>query len=62
MSEIRSIYTLVREEIIAMARQQADNREPMSHGYEPGSAQACTYEHAYLARQRELDARDAEVV
>lgn len=62
MSEIRSLYSLVREEIVAMARQQADNGERMEHHYELGSPQAVTFEHAYLARRRELDALSAEVV
>lgn len=62
MSEIRSIFTLVREEIVAIARQQADSGEPMVHGFEHGSPQACAFERAYLERRRELDFQGAELV
>jgi hypothetical protein len=62
MTEIRSIFTLVREEILALARNQADNFQPMEHHYEAGSVQALTYERAYIERKRELDALSAEVV
>ena len=60
--EIRSIYTLVREEIVAIARQQAEVFAPMEHHFEPGSTQACTFERAYHERRRELEAQGAELV
>ena len=62
MSEIRSIYALRREEIIVVAREQAESGEPMAHGYEAGSTQACTFERACQERRRELDAQGAKLV
>lgn len=61
-AEVRSIFVLTREEIIDHARMQAQAGEPMAHGFEPGSAQACTFERAHQERRRELDARAAEIV
>lgn len=43
-SDVRSIYLLHREEIVQLARQQAEREEPCSHGFQPGSVQACTWE------------------
>lgn len=60
--EVRSIYVLTREEIIAMARQQAEAFLPMEHGYATGSTHACTFERAYQERRRELDSQGAELV
>lgn len=62
MSEIRSIFILTREQIVLHARQQAEAGERCVHGYENGSAQAWTWEHAYAERRREIDALSAEVV
>lgn len=62
MSEVRSIFVLKREEIVHVARDQADAGEAMAHGFEPGSAQAATFERAYTERRRELDALQAEQV
>lgn len=61
-AEVRSIFVLTREEIIEHARLQAEAGEPLLHGFDPGSAQACTYERAYHERRRELDAQGAELV
>lgn len=55
MTEIRSIYALKHDEIVQMAREQAEAGEAMHHGYELGSAQAATYERNFIARRIELD-------
>lgn len=55
MNEIVSIFLLKREEIMREARQQAESGEPCQHGFEIGSAQACTWERAWNERKRELD-------
>lgn len=52
---IRSIYVLTHDEIRQMARDQADAGEPMAHGFEAGSAQAVSFEHAYQGRRAELE-------
>lgn len=62
MNEVRSIFLLKREEIVRVAREQADSGEPLHHGFAPGSAQAATYERAFNERRRELDALQAEQV
>ena len=54
-AEIRSIFSLTHDAIVQMAREQAEAGEAMAHGYEQGSTQAITWEHHYLARQRELE-------
>ncbi len=56
---VRSIYVLTHEEIVQAAREQADAGEPCSHGFEPGSTQAITYERHYVARQAELQEVEA---
>jgi hypothetical protein len=60
--EVLSLFLLVREDIIAQARAMARAGHPMRHAYEPGSAQACTFERAYHEQRRELDAQQAELV
>jgi hypothetical protein len=60
-TNVRSIYTLVHEEIVQLARQQADAGEPMVHGFQEGTPQACAYERAYQERHRELFDQRAEV-
>ncbi len=62
VAEVRSIYVLTREEIVRTARDLADSGERMHHGYDAGSPQALAFEHAYIERQRELDALQAEQV
>lgn len=54
---VRAIATLSPDEIRLLARDQADADEPMEHGFEPGTPQACAWEHAYLERVRELRAQ-----
>ena len=56
---IRSIYTLNHDEIVQMAREQAESGDPCSHGYELGSTQAITFENHYLARNVELEEFEA---
>lgn len=53
-ADVHSIYLLRREEIVQLARQQAESGEPCAHGFAPGSAQACTWERNYHERAREL--------
>jgi hypothetical protein len=53
-ADIRSIWLLRREEIVQLARQQADADQPCAHGFPPGSVQACTWERNYHERAREL--------
>lgn len=62
MSEVRSIHALTRDEVVRIARDLADSGEAMAHGYEEGSVQAVTFEHAFLERRCELDALQAETV
>lgn len=62
MTGVVSIFVLTREQILLHARQQADAGEPCAHGYEPGTAHACTWERAYVERKRELDALASEVI
>lgn len=60
--DVRSIFLLKREEIVQLARMRAEAGQDKSHGFEPGSAHACTFERAYEERRRELDAQGAELV
>lgn len=53
IEQIRSYDALGHDEIVRLARQQADSGEPCGHGYAIGSTQACTWERAYVARQIE---------
>lgn len=57
--DVRSIYLLARDEIIQLAHRRAEAGEPMLHGFEPGSAQAVTFETAYQRRRIELDSVEA---
>ncbi|MDB5730733.1 MAG: hypothetical protein JWQ03_628 [Variovorax sp.] len=51
----QAIRGITHDDVVAMARAQAERQEPMGHHFEAGTTQACTYERAYLERQRELD-------
>jgi hypothetical protein len=51
-SEVRPLRT---EDVVLQAREQAERGEPMEHHFAPTSTQARAYEHAYLARRRELE-------
>lgn len=59
-SHIRSIGTLHHDEIVALARSQAERGEPCVHGYEPGSPQSCTWERHYIDRRRDLEERSLD--
>lgn len=50
-----AIRPLTREDVVRMAREQAESREPMRHEFDAGSTQAATFERAYIERQRELE-------
>jgi len=49
------IRPITRDDVVILARHQAEAGEPMRHHFDAGSTQAATYERAYLERQRELD-------
>lgn len=51
---IRAFRDLDREEIVRLAREQADSGESCAHGFEIGTTEACTWERVYHARAREL--------
>lgn len=52
---IRAFRDLDREEIVRLAREQADSGEPCAHGFDIGSTEACTWERTYTERLRELE-------
>lgn len=60
-TEVRSIDTLSHDEIVLMARQQAEAGEPCAHGFKPGSVMAATFERNHAARAAELFNERADV-
>lgn len=50
--EIRPIRT---QDVVTMAREQAERHEPLQHYFEPGSREAAAFERAYLERQLQLE-------
>jgi hypothetical protein len=56
---VRSIYLLTHAEIVELARRRAEAGDAMAHGFQPGSAQAVTFETHYQRRLAEL--QQAEV-
>lgn len=55
MMVINEIRGLTRDDLVTMARAQADAGEPMQHHFDVGSTEACTFERAYIERQRQLE-------
>lgn len=55
MSVVPSIYLLVHGEIVRAARLQAEAGAPCTHAFAPGSPQALSHEHAYLARKIDIE-------
>lgn len=55
---IRLITSLDVDELRALARELADAGQPLEHALPAGSAQAIALEHAYVERQRELQAQE----
>lgn len=53
---IRPFDSLSHDDIVLLAREQAEAFQPMSHGFEVGTTEAITFERCYLERQRELEA------
>ena len=53
-----SISPLTHDLIVQLAREQAELRIPMQHDFEPRSTAALTFEHHYIARQRELEEQE----
>jgi hypothetical protein len=53
--DIRTFDALTTEEIVRLARQQADSGEACAHGFEVGTTEACAWERAYVGRRIELD-------
>lgn len=53
-----TIRPLTTEDVVALAREQADSGAPMQHDFEVGTTQACAYERAFIERQRELEEHD----
>lgn len=51
---IGEIRALTHDDVVRMAREQAERREPLAHYFEDGSREAATFERAYHERAREL--------
>ncbi len=55
MTVLNEIRSLTHDDVVMLAREQAERGEPMAHYFDVGTTEACTFERAYVERQRQLE-------